>query len=110
MNLPACNVMPMLADPDTEIVDVGSIFGHSNPAGSTDYVSIFHEEFSNMFGPMGEFIINKQVEELTKNGEITPERLPSVIRHLSNSVESVMGKDSARDLQRTLKRRCGLPV
>ena len=110
MDLPGCNVMPMLADPDSEIIDVGSIFGHSSPTGSTDYVSIFHEEFSNMFGPMGEFIIKKQVEELTKNEDITPERLPSVIAHLSNSVESVMGKDSTRDLQKRLKRRCGLPV
>ena len=98
----------MLGEPQTEI-DVTELFGPTS-ACTTDYVSIFQEEFSTIFGPMGTFIIKKQVEDITKGQDITEDRLPFIIDQLSESVVSVVGPDAARDLKKQIKRRCGIPV
>ncbi len=98
----------MLGDPQSE-VDVGDLFGaYATP--STNYVTVFEEEFSGIFGPMGNFIIKKQVEDLTKGKGVNEDQLPFVINKLTESVVGVVGPDAAKDLKKRLKRRCGLPV
>jgi len=95
--------------PDTSDVDVGDLFGHSSRT-TEDYSSIFKQEFETMFGQMGSFIVKKQLDDLTKGEDISPDRLPFIINKLSESVISVMGPKAAKDLKRNLRRRCGLPV
>jgi len=98
----------MLGEPETEI-DVGGLFGHAT-AHSTDYSSIFSEEFESVFGAMGKFIVKKQLDDITKGEDITEDRLPFIINKISDSVVDVLGPDSARELKKRLRRKCGLPV
>ena len=98
----------MLGEPQSEI-DIGDLFGTPG-AVQTDYESIFREEFECIFGTMGSFIIKKQLDDITKGEEITDERLPFIIDKLTQSVVSIVGPDAAKDLKRSLRRRCGLPV
>jgi hypothetical protein len=98
----------MLGEPQNEI-DVVDLFG-AYASTSTNYVSVFEEEFSGIFGPMGNFIIKKQVDDLSKDGSISVDQLPFIINKLTESVVGVVGPDAAKDLKKRLKRRCGLPV
>jgi hypothetical protein len=98
----------MLGEPETE-VDVGDLFGHASQL-STDYYNVFEEEFETVFGTMGKFIIKKQLNDLTKGNDITEDKLPFIINKLSESVVDVVGPDAARELKRSLRRKCGLPV
>ena len=99
---------PMLGEPETSI-DVGGLFGTPlHP--STNYTSVFEEEFESVFGAMGRFIIKKQVNDFTKGEGISTDRLPYIIDKLSESVVDVVGPDTAREIKRKLRRRCSLPV
>ena len=98
----------MLGEPESGL-DVGGLFG--TPAHpTTNYTSVFEEEFESVFGAMGKFIIKKQVHDLTKGEGVSTDRLPYIIDKLSESVVDVVGPDTARDIKKKLRRRCGLPV
>jgi hypothetical protein len=100
----------MIGEPEHEI-DVGQIFHRFSHSGHANHVLAIEEEFALTFGPVGKFIVQKQVTAMKKTRDtITDSDVPVLIEKLTATVTGMIGPEQAKNLRKHLRRRCGLSV
>lgn len=99
----------MIGEPESEI-DIKNLFGDSLQTAERNFTSELKVEFESLFGPVGGHIAKKQIQDFKGDGIITEADLPLVIDRLTESITSMVGNKSAKDINRKLRRRFDIPI
>lgn len=91
-------------------IDMSDLYDYLQTDPEHDYEHIIVEELEKVFGTMGKFIAQKQIKESSGSDKLTIDEVPKVIDRIGTALNSMLGPGPTKDLKKTLKRRCGLPV
>lgn len=88
--------------------DVERLLPHFNYCGKEAFIYILEDELERMFGNVGIFMVRKHLQEYKKKGSIDPRDVPIIIDKICETVETMVGKETAGELKNRLKVRCSL--